>query len=203
MEISVHPTDIVRQAIKNTIETMPTHWQELCASRSKGNAKQAGSYFHFDEKRVGGFIQELEWEHYTHSSIKEPATGFIARSVFGTMNVVSIQDRCMVPSTKIIFEDPKSTGKVEGVTEDPDIVGIRTEFAVLLVGPSPLNNEQNVVYTFHPGDPIPPSTVERYFEFFNPDTSRFERVDRHGTSTTAIMAKEMGVQWVKVRSLRN
>lgn len=184
------PTLVVREAIKNTpIE----YWRKICASRSETDPAHAGSFFkHFPPIAVSTFIEDLEWEPYSHVAVQAPTRAFIATSTpIGMMGVIHIST--IPEKTNLIFEDPKETGKVEA-TWTTGRGAVPIDFTVILLGIHP-ETGKDVVFTFFPGDPVSPSQVQRHVELMDGP------FDRHGTNIRADLAKELGVEWVKLKPL--
>lgn len=174
-------TNVVRTAIENTPRE---YWDKLCRTRARGDALQAGSYLPFHAGQVDRLMKELEWEAYTHAAVKAPATAFIAAHVFGVMNVIHIDQ---VPQGETLsFEDPKGLGKLECVwrtNRTPQQMNeASVDFVVAIVGPDSAGKD--IVYTFHPGDPVSPSELTN--------------ADLLSLAVTPHEAKGLGVEWVKV-----
>lgn len=175
--------------VKNAIRNTPSsYWEKLCRTRAGSDPECEGSRFpRRTHEQVDKLIRQLVWEPYTHSAVKEPAQAFIARSIPGLeLGVTRLGD--IPDNAELVFSDPKDTGKVELVWNNPPASARpKVDFVVMLVGPDdhPVHGEspRNVVWTFFPGDPIQPSTILN--------------LDNHG-STNKEHAAELGIEWVKV-----
>jgi hypothetical protein len=190
------PTSLVREYINNTD---PVYWMGICASRAGRESECVGSYFQsFRAELVDRLVRGLEWEVYNHSAVKGNAQAFIATCVPGWMNVVHISS--VPPDATLVLEDPKNTGTVE-VTWEQDKRGVPVDFVVLLAGPDRQNPSKTIVWTFFPGDPVTPSTIKRVIEVYSGDLGddRAHTLDRHGTKILAHHAREVGVEWVKLK----
>lgn len=206
-------TTVVRDAIKNTPQDylMKTYAMRAGLAEQGGhNPERAGSYFpRFKPSGVKNLISTVVWEPYTHPNIQEPAQGFIARSFPSRMGMVHIED---VPAdVTLVLSDPKDTGKVECIWKGaPANKGHKVDFLVALVGPG--DNGKDVLWTFFPGDPIHPSTVERQQPCshcngggteldgergpcLRCDGTKVE--DLEGALVDRERAKALGIQWVK------
>ena len=91
----------------------------------------------------------------THTEINEPCVGFVAYGIAGgEYGMVKIIDQ--PDDAKFVIVDDKKTGKVSLL-----LVGatgrIPTTETWVILGPA--NNGEEVFYTFHPGEPIPPATT--------------------------------------------
>lgn len=144
-------TDRVREAIANTkkIQSPEGYWDRMLESRAEETA--AGSYFDLSAKEVEGLIEGAVWEEYSHPSIQGGCTGFCSLLI-GYENIVPIES--LEPSTEGVLMDPKGTGTMEFQIQGE--TGRFTDITVLILGQ---HEGMEVVYTFHPGAPVRPSTV--------------------------------------------
>lgn len=127
------------------------YWQSTLEQRLVSGM---GSRTYFaDVTTLEEALRGAEWEEYSHPDIMEGCRGYFTTQIPGLLGVVNLHD--LDPSTPISWEDPKDTGKVTPVIEDK--LHHTMEFTVLIVGPE---YEEEVVYTFHPGAPVRPSSVE-------------------------------------------
>lgn len=182
-----NPTEIVREAIE---ATDPVYWKRLCASRAGADPTCAGSYYpRYRENDVDRFIRLLEWEHYTHAAVDAPVMAFLARQAKGFTNIEPIGLNYTGKTLKL--EDPKDTGFVEAVLEG-DEEGMEVDFTVIIIGTA--STKKNVVFTFHPGDPIRPSKVKRLKEVSDGLT-----VDLNNASIREDRAQQFGFEWMKRR----
>jgi hypothetical protein len=183
-----NPTTIVRQAIYNTKEQEPAHWR-LCLENRSDTKARLGSYIpkHTPEQ-IDMLLERLQWEIYTHADVIEPAQAFIARNVRGRFGMMQIGD---VPGSAVLkFITSKEKDKVEVVWEDHGTEGVEVDFLVLLVGPG---DKDDIVWTFHPGDPIRPSTVNRYW-----GKLPLHSADQLGRRVSKEDAATVGIKWVKL-----
>jgi hypothetical protein len=157
--------------------------------------KAMGSTF-LNPMNIMDLLSHVEWREFVHPSISAPAVGFIT-DIPGRMGVVSIDNIVHFygngPEVRLVdghktVDNPKGTGFVEAVFElgNRPINHTMTEvgFTTLLVGPRSETDPTEVVWTFFPGDPIPPSRVK--------DETL------HGKFVSLAVAKEMGFQYVKL-----
>lgn len=183
----------VRAAIKNTQELEPDHWLNTCASRAGAHPLRAGSFFpRLTAENLEELITQMEWEPYSHSAVKEPATAFMAVHCPGVMGVTRLAD---IPDEEPLgalrFDDTKDTGQVSLVWHT-DLPGVKVDFTVLLVGPRSPEDSTPIVWSFFPGDPVSPSDVPRHAG----------GVDRHGLVVDKREACALGVEWVKLAPKR-
>ena len=176
-------TQIVRAAIAAHAD----YFVECCEQRADAPSR-AGSYFpELDPAGVARLVKSLHWEAYAHPAVMVPAVAYIARGTWGRLGMTHISD---VPEdADLEWRDPKGTGFVEAVwTDAPEGSGADVDFVVAIVGPGP------ELWTFHPGDPVRPSQVERHRRLAGRPTSE----DRHGHAVSKGMAEQLSVEWVKV-----
>lgn len=151
-------TEIVRTAIANTanIEALQGHWKGLLSSRA-GKGKPQGSYVPgLDEAELLEKLRAAQWEDFEHPAIAAPAQGFITRDITGVVGLVSLAE--LDPETPVRLCDGHATGYMSAV-----VVGGTPEevdFVVLLVGPNESPAAEPIVWTFHPGNPVRPSSLE-------------------------------------------
>lgn len=183
-------TSIVRSAIANTTAD---YWIELCSMRAgRGeSAKRMGSFYpRLTGPQVERLIRTLVWEPYTHSEVKEPAMAFIARHAPGVVGVAQLAD---VPEdAELVWDDTKNTGNVELIWKGaPDSAHTKVDYTVAIVGP---HDGKEIVYTFHPGDPVKPSQVDRHWG----GLKQLHSSDRHQKKVSKKDAAALGVRWVKL-----
>jgi len=80
----------------------------------------------------------------------------------------------------VTLDDRKNTGKVSAVVEG--VRGEEVPFTVLILG---LEQGDEVVFTFHPGDPVRPSQVQA-------------EPGLHGRTVTVSEALAMGLEMAKI-----
>jgi hypothetical protein len=186
-------TKRVREAIKNTpIE----YWTKCLAMRAGRGGGSSGSTFPgVHPSGLDWTLKNIEWEEYSHPAVKSPAACFRA-AMPGRMGIVALST--LPRGTQIRLEDPKSTGTFEGrivhSPQDKEPYDVQeVEFTVIILGP---NGNKEGVYTFHPGDPIPPSQITKALlqkhKFLGQSTA-----DTLAT-VTVVEAIELGLEWVKI-----
>lgn len=130
---------------------------ETLKSRTAGPDSSGST---FDETQTVQSLIEANWEPYEHPAVLKGCTAFKA-PIPGMLGVV---DLAQFPSmTMVKLVDPKGTAGTYGgglmaelplKLEDQLIV----DFSVIILGPE---DGKEVVYTFHPGDPIRPTMVDK------------------------------------------
>ena len=144
--------DTVRDAIERTMD-MP-HFKNTFLMRNPGTESE-GSIF--NEPQTPETLMAAEWKEFSHPAIMTPAVGYSA-PIPGTMNLVKLET--LDPQTPIRMELGHK-GETEFVTtlinsSDIGQNGVPVDHTVILLGPG---EDGHIVWTFHPGDPIRPSTM--------------------------------------------
>ena len=96
-------------------------------------------------------LVDAAWEPYAHPAIMDGCTAFRA-SLAGHVGVVALAD--LPDHTIVTLADAKRTGYVEATVVGVAVLPV--DFAVIILGD---DEGQEIVFTFHPGDPIAPSTL--------------------------------------------
>lgn len=188
-------TPIVLAAIHNT---PADYWSKLCRSRAEHDAERVGSYIlRATCADVDRIIRSAAWLRNVDPLVAAPARSFFASGIDGRLGIVPIE---LTPAgAHLEWADAKDTGKVECLWRT-DEEGPACDTVVLIIGPD--DDGTPIVWTFHPGDPIPPSAIDRHYEFPNLSSwhphAQCHRIDRHGRRTSHAEALELGVRWVKL-----
>ncbi len=179
------PNERVRAAIDLTATTpaLADHWQGLLTSRVPG-AGASGSVFHVDSAEdLVARLRAARWEPLDHPGVRPPAIAFRTRDVAGHFGLVDLTE---LPSdAEVHLRDAHATGflsaEVRGALGEP------TDGATILLGP---DGAGEVVWTFHPGLPVAPSTVAVGSVAVGSVGGR--------ETVTAGEALAMGLRWAKV-----
>ena len=191
---------VVAAAIANTKKASPSYWDACLIQRAGRSPNHLGSFFPgLTPTAVGKLIESLVWEPYTHADVVAPAKAFIAREVPGIFGMRQLSD---VPANADLRLRPlqkvvEGNSQVELVwerahqaTDRSDF--IKVDFAVLLLGPS--MHDGDTVWTFHPGDPVRPKTIDR----FKRDVNGTITADRTDHRISKNEAHKLGFNWVKL-----
>ena len=126
----------VSQAILNTTNE---YFSATVKQRSRMAQEQAGSSIPLSSRLLKDALYCADWMPYHHPAIKDEARGFMTKDIG--------------------FDDTKDTGMVSLLAPTSVVYANRQErdYTVIILGMDAKGKE--IVYTFHPGDPVPPSTV--------------------------------------------
>lgn len=145
--------DRIRKAAETTRRVVPGYLEKTLAMRAELSGESSGSvYLGITPSQLEEKILAAEWEPYSHPAVATGCEAFKA-PLHGQVGVADL--RSLPPDAIVILDDRKGTGKVSAV-----IKGVRGEearFSVLILGPE---QGEEVIFTFHPGDPVRPSQVQ-------------------------------------------
>ena len=136
-------------AIERSMD-MP-HFKNTFLMRNPG-ANSEGSTF--DEPQTPETLMAAEWREFYHPEIQTPAKGYFA-PIPGSMKLIKLDT--LDPKTPIRMELDKN-GYITAALSPADVGrgGVPVHHTVMLLGPS---DDGPIVLTFHPGDPVRPSTT--------------------------------------------
>lgn len=160
--------------ISRAFAATPAAYLERCFAQRNPGPSQAGSCFSTAQDVES--MLAVEWAPYEHPALMAGCSAYRA-PIGGSVGLVQLSQ--LDPSTPVRLDDSKNTGKVCAV-----VGGVRSEekdFTVLILGP---HEGSEVVYTFHPGEPIAPSQVDAG--------------GRHDTVVSAAEALKLGLEFAKV-----
>lgn len=177
-------TEIVRNAIANTGRMLPEHWQRCVAQRAmlsndaEGTGTARGSRYYATPNNLEKLLLQIEWEPYEHPAVSAGCRAFRAW-LPGFLGIVPL---ARLPHNALL---EFKLGKDETYTEPVLCEEGRVEpaaFTVIILGDEEPEVGE-VVYTFHPGEPIPPFKHELFLK---------------GEVVTAAQARALQVAWVKL-----
>jgi hypothetical protein len=153
---SLAPKMQVISALKNTA---PEYLNRTIATRTPEH--RAGSYFDMTPDRLKQELFKAKWTPYNpldgdgNPIISGGARGYHATIAGGRLGMTSIDT---IPDTaKLYLIDPKGTGKWSVSTigaSEP-----HTDAVTMILGPDEASGK-NVLWTFHPGEPVRPSMLD-------------------------------------------
>ena len=158
-------------ARKNIREIAPGYWEATVASRTAETA--VGSFFKFPKVEEVLFEQHLQdWEEYPECPGLLPGCAAFKLQIKGYLGVIPLESLDDAQELRVV--DNKGTG-VAKLLAPKEVSPQEVDLAVCILGEE---DGREVIFTFHPGDPIPPDTIKME------DLSR--------TSITVAEAKSLG-----------
>jgi hypothetical protein len=173
--------------VKNAIQTMQKHYPGRYTAMLAGRSKESGGHGSIYPATVDEIESDLlkkSWASYEHSAVKAPCVCALAR-LPGLLGIIDIKD--LPASTMFTLVDHKKDGYCEllyeGFTPRRNV-----NFTTMILGPSEEDPDLEVIYTFHPGDPIVPSELHGVLK----------NELRRGDSISLKMALEKGFTYAKM-----
>lgn len=158
-------------------EIDPGYLAATLAQRVELSGEAAGSVYEgVDASELERKLLAADWEPYSHPAVMSGCTAFKA-ALPGRLGVVDLAT--LPPDAVVTLDDRKNTGTVSAVVSG--VRGEMVDFTVAILG---LEGEREIVFTFHPGDPVSPSQV--------PATGL------HGQQVTVSKARGMGLETAKI-----
>ena len=164
------------------IEATPRDWLRVTlAQRSAFSDTCAGSRINAEPEKIDYWLRCVAWESYDHPDIKKPGVGFITRGIGGCVGIADLAT--VPPDTLLTADDRKDTGYGSLIIARTIFPEVRqfVRHTVAILGPG--DDDKEILWTFHPGDPIPPSEI------------RMEEMPEHLTAGEAL---ERGLRYAKV-----
>ena len=165
--------DRIGQAFENS-KAIPGHLEGLFKNRNSGSG---GSKF--KEPQTAESLINADWKPFSHSALMKGTTGFVA-SVPGFLGITPLKD--IPDNQEVTLDDGHKTGFLSVVISGKQSIPVN--HTVLILGDE---GGKEVVYTFHPGDPIRPSSLP---------IGNFQK----GQKITAGEAKKLGFEYAKLAS---
>lgn len=143
--------------IIEAIENTPADYLASCIAQRCGDSAQ-GSTYALEPDEVRAALLSEQWVQRDHPEVKAPCVAFVAPRWRGKVGVVPLDALNAI----VRLEDPKRTGYLSAVVHHTadlpcSISGDRETW--LILGPHEGHEGREVLYTFHPGEPVPPSQV--------------------------------------------
>ena len=140
-------------ARKNIREIAPGYWEATVASRTAETA--IGSFFKLQNIEEVLFEQHLQdWEEYPDCPGLLPGCAAFKLQIKGYLGVVPLDLLDDAQELRVI--DNKGTGVVK-LLAPKEVTPQEVDFAVCILGEEA---GREVIFTFHPGDPIPPDSIK-------------------------------------------
>lgn len=145
--------DRIRKAVETTRRLVPGYFEKTLEQRSSFSEKAGGSVYDLHPEMLEAMLLAAPWENYSHPVVSPECTAYKAPFAPGRLGV---EDLRSLPSDAVVtLDDRKNTGKVSAVVKG--VRGREEYFTVLILG---LEQGEEVIFTFHPGDPVRPSQVQ-------------------------------------------
>ena len=148
-------TEIVNNALDNIINQDALYTDKMFAQRLPESGMGSIYPFFNSRKELEEAIRSANYQPAEHPAIAPGCKAYITQDIMGAYGMVKIEDQ--PNDMKFVIADPKNTGKVSlmiwGWAEGNRLL---TNETWVIVGP---NEGKDVVYTFHPGEPIPRATT--------------------------------------------
>ena len=138
---------------------MPGYYESVYSQRLTDGA--GSRYEGTDMRGLQEMVENASWEERKHPDVAPFCKAYVTADISGGhFGLISVAD--MPDDTKFMAIDTKNTGKISVAVQGD--IGPAVNETWLIVGPAgddaPGNEDKQVVYTFHPGEPVRPSMVE-------------------------------------------
>lgn len=149
----IEDTYEVRDAIGNTKTNLPSYFRNTCEQRL---ANGAGSIYEGinSTREMEKALGAAHWKKAEHPDVIPGCQAYVTKDIkgghFGLLKIADLPDDAAITAS-----DPKGTGKVSMTVSGEK--GPEVEDTWLIVGKE---DGVDVVFTFHPGEPVRPSVVE-------------------------------------------
>jgi hypothetical protein len=168
----------IAQAISTTRRIVPGYFEKTLAQRLPKTGAGSVVVGLENAEELETALINADWESYSHPAVMAGTEAFITKDIRGQYGVISLAD---LPADAVVtLDDRKDTGMVSAVVKG--VRGRDVDFTVLILGPE---QGEEVVFTFHPGDPVNPSRVQAV-------------PGLHGKAVTVSQALGMGLETVKI-----
>ena len=147
----------MRKTINTIIDTTKKffgeYFERTCAQRLAGGAGSIFEDINSIEKMEKS-LRTANWSEATHQDVMPGCKAYKTTSIKGgRLGLVKIED--LPENVRIIASDPKGTGKVSMTVHDK--LGPIVEETWLITG---IEEGHEIIFTFHPGEPVRPSILE-------------------------------------------
>ena len=172
-------TSYVRKAIERTKEQVSEHWNTTLDNRTQGDS--LGSFYNMTSEELEDVLLKCNFSMYQHDSITSGCEGFITYDLLGHTGLVELKQ--FSPNFLVKLENNKANflSCVIQIDKLDELELSPKEPTVLIVGE---HQGEDVVFTFHAGEPVTPSRILGEDKF-----------------TTVKEAISMGFDYAKVRRL--
>ncbi|MDO8416267.1 MAG: hypothetical protein Q7S87_08665 [Agitococcus sp.] len=137
---------------------------------------------HETPEQLEDTLRTCSWEPYSHPSIAEGCTAFKTTCIVGREGLLPLQ--FLAEDRLLTLDDVKGTGFVSCTVAG--VLGIEVNYTVIILGGAGgTEPEHEIVWTFHPGAPVPPSEVRC-------------AKGMHGLTATMQQVRDLGLTFAKI-----
>lgn len=128
----------------------------MLEQRVEGPTNAGSSYKVESAEELLKMLQRVHWIETSHPDVAPGCQAYEAH-LPGLLGIFPIDS--LPVDVELFAIDPKGTGKVSiGAANIPKE---HVDFSFLIIGKEEIDGEQlDVIFTFHPGEPVPPSIIE-------------------------------------------
>lgn len=173
----------MKTIIFRTKEVIADYFTNTLKSRLAGGSGSRYPQF-ADADALEAALLNAKWTPFTHPAIESGCTGVMS-DIPGEMGMIELDKLNDEDEVKLV--DHKNTGMVSAEVSADEYVPV--DFTVMITGE---HEGETVVFTFHPGNPVQPSTVTSEHFMFSKNI-----LDRR-TRITVREAREMGFDYAKI-----
>ena len=142
----------IHAAVKATKEVLGSYWDKTVEQRLGFGGS---CYPDYSKEELEKAILNADWEEAPHPAVMSGCTAFKATVPGGIFGLYKIED--LPEGTELEARDPKGTGYISFAIDNwRMLMGNRVDETWLILGPE---QGREVVYTFHPGEPVQPSSL--------------------------------------------
>lgn len=139
--------------IQRTKEMLPDYFVKTLTQRLSSGL---GSITEADTvEEMEGDLMDADWDPWEdkYNVLAPGCKAFITYDIPGKYGMINLDERD--PNEECFFVDPKNTGMLSLAIATDDRTDV--DYTILIIGPE---EGKEIMYTFHPGAPIPPSTFK-------------------------------------------
>ena len=143
----------IAQAIDATRRVAPGYFESTVMQRlPKTGAGSIVVGFESPEELERALVT-AKWEEYSHEAVMTGCDAFVTKDIRGQFGIIDLVD---LPADAVVtLDDRKDTGMVSCTVEG--VRGRDVDYTVIILG---TEQDEEVVFTFHPGDPVSPSQIQ-------------------------------------------
>ena len=148
-------TDTIR--VRSAIENLKKNNNEFynkCIKQRLFNGGE-GSYYPYDKLQLETLLEMAEWEKVEHPNVTEPCSCFVSYDFKGRVGVVELEN--LHDDIEFFLDDFKNTGWLSLCVKQDESWFVPLDYTYIILGDDGFGE---IMFTFHPGEPIAPSTLE-------------------------------------------